>query len=285
MIAERQDAQSPELPAPEVLAASLRAVLAGMGSAAVAVSGGVDSMTLAEMAHRTLGAASMMLHASSPAVPAEATERVVRHAALAGWRMRVIDAAELSDPSYAANPVNRCFFCKTNLYAAIGRATDMPIVSGANLDDLGEYRPGLDAAREHGVRHPFLEADIGKAGVRALARHLGLAEVASLPAAPCLSSRVETGIAIRPRLLAAIHAAERMVARALPEIGQDSAVRCRLRRAGVVVELDPASLSALGEDAALAGHIAALFREAGVESAVSFAAYRNGSAFLREGVA
>ena len=221
-----------------------------------------------------------MIHAASPAVPAEATERVARHAARMGWPLEIVDAAEFADPRYRANPVDRCFFCKTNLYETIAARTSAQIVSGANLDDLGEYRPGLDAARRYGVRHPFLEANAGKTMVRALARHLGLMELAELPAAPCLSSRVETGIAIRPELLAAIHAGERLLAEALPRIGPKTAVRCRVRRSAVVIELDRESLDALAGRADLAKRIALLFSAAGVTLPVAFAPYRTGSAFL-----
>ena len=142
-----------------------------------------------------------------------------------------------------ANPLNRCFFCKTNLYGSIGKHTDGQMVSGANLDDLGEYRPGLDAARDHAVRHPYLEAGIDKQAVRRLARTLGLGELSELPAAPCLSSRVETGIAIRADVLRAIHSVERELAQSFPR----GTVRCRVRASGVVVELDPNTLAALDE--------------------------------------
>ena len=138
-----------------------------------------------------------MFHAVSPAVPEEATERVKRLAATQGWRLRIVDAREFADENYLANPVDRCFFCKTNLYGCIARHIDAQILSGANLDDLREYRPGLEAAKRHSVRHPYLEAEIDKRAVRSLARELGLGALSELPAAPCLSSRVETGIAIR----------------------------------------------------------------------------------------
>ena len=88
--------------------------------------------------------------------------------------------------NYLANPVDRCFFCKTILYGCIARLTDAQILSGANLDDLQEYRPGLEAARCHSVRHPYLEAGIDKRAVRSLARELGLGALSELPAAPCL---------------------------------------------------------------------------------------------------
>lgn len=260
----------------------LESVLAGLGPVAVAVSGGVDSLTLATLAHRRAPGATLVVHAVSPAVPEEATARVRAEGAREGWDLRVIEAGEFADPAYRANPVNRCFFCKTNLYGAVRRVTDRQILSGANRDDLGEYRPGLEAAREHGVRHPYVEAGFDKDAVRRLARELGLGAVAELPAAPCLSSRVETGIAIEPETLGFIHAVERLVGGALDAgAGAKRAVRCRVRAEGVVVELDPGSLASLdaGSRAELGAGIRAIAppRLAGL---VRFAPYRVGSAFL-----
>ena len=256
----------------------LRATLATMDRIAVAVSGGIDSLTLATAAHRALPGAATMHHATSPAVPAEATQRTRALASAEGWALDVFDAGEFADPAYRANPVNRCYFCKTSLYGAVARRTTHPIVSGTNLDDLGEYRPGLDAAREHAVRHPFVEAGIDKRTVRALAAELGLGALSELPAAPCLSSRVETGIAIEAPVLAMVHAAETLVASRL----SPRTVRCRVRAGAVVIELDEAALAGLGaEQASLQTELQALTRAAGVHKPVGFAAYRNGSAFLR----
>jgi uncharacterized protein len=219
-----------------------------------------------------------MFHATSPAVPPEATSRTERLAASEGWTFTVIDAGEFGREEYRANPVNRCFYCKTSLYGAIKPATASQLVSGTNLDDLGEYRPGLDAARDHQVRHPFVEAGIDKAGVRDIARHLGLDDVAELPSAPCLSSRIETGIAIDPRMLASVHAAEQLVAAQLAP----RTVRCRVRAAGVVIELDRETLADLdaSRKSELSDAIAVLFRLRGFDLSVSFAPYRTGSAFL-----
>jgi uncharacterized protein len=266
----------------------LVAVLDRLGDAVVvAVSGGVDSLTLATLAHRRLAdgvGGVTMAHAVSPAVPPEATARVRDRARQEGWRIEVIEAGEFADPAYLENPANRCFFCKANLYGTIrARIPGSQIVSGANLDDLGEYRPGLDAAHRHGVRHPFVEAGIDKATIRSLAREEGLGNLAELPASPCLSSRVETGIRIEPGTLRFIHAVERLVVSALaPET-----VRCRVRASGIVVELDPASLARLSSEAAAAlrSRIAEK-APAGVADrspvVVAFAVYRTGSAFLRE---
>lgn len=258
--------------------AQLQAVLRGIGPLAVAVSGGVDSLTLASVAHRTLQDEAEMFHAVSPAVPAQATERVRALAAREGWKLTVVDAGEFGDADYRSNPVNRCFYCKTNLYAALVPQTTAQIIAGTNLDDLGEYRPGLEAAKNHGVRHPFVEAGIDKKAVRALARHLGLGDIAELPAAPCLSSRIETGIPIDPDMLRLVHAAEQLVSRSLAP----RTVRCRVRAKGVVIELDEQNLAALGGEArdALRTDIGTLFRDGGFDYPVSLAAYRTGSAFL-----
>ncbi len=257
----------------------LNSVLAGFDAAAVAVSGGIDSLTLATAAHRALGRRVSMHHATSHAVPAEATARTRALAASEGWALDVFDAGEFADPAYRANPANRCFFCKTNLYGAVARRTDRPILSGANLDDLGDYRPGLDAARDHGVRHPLVEAGIDKRTVRAMASELGLGALSELPSAPCLSSRIETGIRIEASVLAMVHAAETLVAGAAAA----RTVRCRVRAGAVVLELDPASLDALspGVRAQLTRQVAALAAGAGVMAPVRFAPYRMGSAFLR----
>ncbi|MEQ8235033.1 MAG: adenine nucleotide alpha hydrolase [Gammaproteobacteria bacterium] len=264
----------------EALVARLSTVLAQCAPAAVAVSGGVDSMTLAHYAHSELDAAVTMYHAVSPAVPAAATARVRRHAATYGWRLEIVGAGEFDDPDYRANPVDRCFYCKTNLYAALARATDAQLLAGTNTDDLGDYRPGLRAAASAGVRHPFVEAGIDKAAVRALARRRALTDLADLPASPCLSSRVETGIRIDPAALAFVDAAEQLVRETLAT----HTVRCRLRRSGIVIELDQEGLAALdSSEQALREALAALASARGLGARpIDFAAYVMGSAFLRQ---
>ncbi|MDP9012142.1 MAG: adenine nucleotide alpha hydrolase [Pseudomonadota bacterium] len=257
----------------------LERVLRTIPRPAVAVSGGVDSVTLAALTSK-ITADAALFHAVSPAVPAEATARVKRLARERGWQLTVLCAGEFDDPDYRANPVNRCFYCKRNLYGTIRSHTDRPILSGANLDDLGEYRPGLDAARLHDVRHPFIEAGLTKHAVRELARDLALGEVAELPAAPCLSSRVETGIRIEAASLAFIHDVERAVAARI----RPATVRCRIRAAAVVVELDPGTLARLS--AAEARSLSSLIGAQPHRPAdlpIRFEEYRNGSAFLTAG--
>ena len=258
---------------------ALLEVLGNLDRAAIAVSGGVDSMTLAVVAGRMTGQDFEMFHALSPAVPGDATARVRRHAAQEGWRLSEINAGEFDDPDYRANPVNRCFYCKSNLYDTITTETKDTVLSGTNLDDLGDYRPGLDAARSHGVRHPYVEAGIDKATVRAIARHLALDDLAELPAAPCLSSRVETGLRIEGDQLALIDAVEKFTARRLGA----HTVRCRIRKQQVVIELDDTGLAALGETGAddLRTIIAGMLDAEGIAKPLDFQPYRMGSAFLR----
>ena len=260
-------------------AAALDAALGEIGQVAVAVSGGVDSMTLAVVAGRRLGPGAEMLHAISPAVPPEASARVQAYAAREGWRLEVIDAGEFADADYLSNPANRCFFCKTNLYGTIALRTRATICSGTNLDDLADWRPGLEAAKTHGVRHPYVEAGIDKAGVRALARSLGLDDLAELPAAPCLSSRLETGIRVTAGRLELVHAVERLIQRELAP----RTVRCRLLNDGIAIQLDAEGLTrVLSAPAAPVRHeIERLLARHGHSAPVRYQPYRMGSAFHR----
>jgi uncharacterized protein len=189
----------------------LRGAFAGIDSVLVAFSGGTDSTLVLRVARDVLGERCLALTTRSPSTPAHdrrAAEAVVE---ALGVRHVWVDTNELDDPRYAANPVNRCFFCKTNLFdiceAERTQRGLAVVVDGANLDDLGDHRPGLDAAARHGVRHPLVEAGLGKADVRAVSRLLGL-PTWDRPASPCLSSRVPYGTPITADMLARIDAAE-----------------------------------------------------------------------------
>ncbi len=254
---------------------ALRRAIERHESLAIAVSGGVDSMTLAEFAHHHTKTRTLMVHASSPAVPADAGERVRVFAARLGWELHLTDAGELADSRYRANPVDRCYFCKTNLYQRIRELTEVPIASGANLDDLDDYRPGLLAAKEWGVVHPFIEAGFTKPAVRALAHALGLDDLAELPAQPCLASRIETAIPVETADLAFIDRVEQAAAAIA---GRAATIRCRITHAGVVLELDPAPEAG----AALTRRLASLCSETG-RRFLGIRPYRRGSAFLRPG--
>lgn len=275
--ADGRRGRGPPMSEPPVRA-RLEMWLSELPRAVVAVSGGVDSMTLAVVAGRLLGDRAEMAHAVSPAVPAEATRRVRRFASEEGWRLRLFDAGELSDPRYVSNPANRCYFCKSNLYRAIGAHTAAPVLSGTNRDDLGDVRPGLEAAERHGVRHPWVEVDAPKSAVRAVARELGLADLAELPASPCLASRIETGLPVRPSTLALVERVETALRSELAP----SVLRCRVVSSGLRIELDRATLSRLGPSRrrSLRERIRPWARRAGVDGPVRFDTYRRGSAFL-----
>lgn len=253
----------------------LSQVLAAYPRLAVAVSGGVDSLTLASVAHSVLGSKVLMVHAQSPAVPGEATRRVRDLSKRFSWPLQCIDAGEFADERYRANPVNRCYFCKTNLYARLRDVWNGPIASGANLDDLGDYRPGLLAAKEKNVVHPLIEANITKASVRRLAAHMQLGDVAELPAQPCLSSRVETGIAINADDLFFVHRIERYLTGVLGH----GDIRCRITADGVRIEV-PDSVQTDGNTPWLRELEQRVHAEGRTVSEIS--TYHRGSAFLNK---
>jgi uncharacterized protein len=192
----------------------MRAIFAPMRSLIVAFSGGVDSTLVLKVAHDALGDSVLALTTTSPTMPDEDRDSALAMALLIGARHLVVESNELEIAGYAANPLNRCYLCKHNLFTVCeAKGAELgidEIVDGLNLDDLHDYRPGMQAASEKRVRHPIVEAEMTKADVRALSRSMGL-PTWDRPASPCLSSRFPYGTEITPEGLKKVAAGEKLL--------------------------------------------------------------------------
>ena len=235
---------------------SLAGILRECGSVVVGYSGGVDSVFLARFALEVLGPERVLaVTGASESYPRVQREMALECVRRFGIPHLEIATGELSDPSYLANPSNRCYFCKTELWSCLGEVARerglAAVLDGSNADDAGDYRPGLQAARERAVRSPLLEAGLRKAEIRVLSARFGL-PTWDQPAAPCLSSRLPYGLAVTVERLKQVELAEELLrARGLREF--------RVRHHGDVARIE----AGVAESVRVAADATVIARELG----------------------